>query len=122
MLKFFSALRLRQFLALLFSVCVLVIVLDEIEAPLTNATIVQVAPKLTYLRAVEVQSVKEMPKLQALALVEPVKALQIIAQVSGQVLSVADEFQRGKLLPGEQQLMSIDPLRAQVAAAQAQAD
>ena len=121
MFKFFSSLRFRQFLAVLISLWLLVVVLDQIDAPVVNTESAIVAQP-TYLSAVPVKHVQSMPKLARLALVEPVKALQIVAQVSGQVISVSSDFQRGKSLAEESQLMSIDPLRAEVALGQAQAE
>jgi len=120
MLNFFTHLRFRQFLALFCSLFILLLVLDEIEMPVANVK-ASIPTEPIYLSAVDVKAVEKMPKLLSLAKVEPVKRLQIIAQVAGQVISVTDDFKRGLSLPDDRQLMSIDPLRAKAAVAQAQA-
>ena len=120
MIRFICHLRVRQSLALLVALFILLVVLDELEkstiapAQTKNTTIIPLVSQAA------IESVEHMPTLQRLAYVEPVKVSQITPQVSGRVIEISKTFKKGILLSKHNKLLKIDPLPYQISLAQAQ--
>lgn len=121
MRSFFLPLRARQTIAFVISLVILLLVLDELNAPshaLSEQAIVKQAIMVSVIKA---EPLSTLPKLEKLGYVEPVKLTQITSQVQGEIIAIANHFKKGRLLKPQQHLLTIDPLAYQVALAEAQA-
>ncbi|WGV98346.1 HlyD family efflux transporter periplasmic adaptor subunit [Vibrio sp. YMD68] len=120
MFKYLFHVRVRQVLAFLGALFILLMVLDDLEksvaapAPAQNTTITPLVSP------VAIEPVTDMPTLQRLAFVEPVKVSQITPQVSGTIIEISEAFRKGMVLPKGKTLLKIDPLPYQITLAQAQ--
>lgn len=119
MFRFFISLRFRQFVAFLFSLFLLVVVLDTLEAPSTRTESTPVHSPLLEIPVVALETVDTLPRIQRLGTVEPIKQNEITAQVSGQIIAISKAFQRGQLLNNGQWLITVDPLPYQLAVSEA---
>lgn len=124
MMRVISSLRVRQTIATIFAVFVLLVVLDELEgAEQTNISsqLSKSEPSLHVASVVSSKPVAVIPSLTRLGYVEPLKITEIMSDVSGRVISVTDSFRKGQLLDQNSTLLQLDPLPYKVALANAQA-
>ncbi|NOU52054.1 HlyD family efflux transporter periplasmic adaptor subunit [Pseudoalteromonas sp. JBTF-M23] len=123
MKRIFSSLRVRQAIATVFALFILLVVLDELEkaeqanvmSPATNSE-----PSLHVASVVEIKPISQLPSLMRLGYVEPLKITEVMSDVSGRIVSVTDSFRKGQLLDKNSALLHVDPLPYRVALANAQ--
>ncbi|MGF1763269.1 efflux RND transporter periplasmic adaptor subunit [Aliivibrio kagoshimensis] len=107
-------------MAFLFSLFLLVVVLDTLEAPSTRSESTPVRSPLLETPVVALEAVDSLPRIERLGTVEPIKQNEITTQVSGQIIAISKTFQRGQLLNKGEWLIAIDPLPYQLAVSEAQ--
>ncbi|SFD09445.1 efflux RND transporter periplasmic adaptor subunit [Pseudoalteromonas denitrificans] len=120
--KFITHLKVRQSIAFLISLFILLIVIDELAAQDFSQSPKAPIKKVFTASIIKAQPVDKMPKIQLLAMVEPIKESQITAQVSGKVTQISDDLRLGRSLRENKPLLVIEPFAYQVALAQAKAD
>jgi multidrug efflux pump subunit AcrA (membrane-fusion protein) len=121
MIKLFQNLKVRQSIAFIFSLFVLLVVLDELEAAGLTPLINDNSKRVVSASITTAQLVNVLPNLNLLASVEPIKLSQITSQVSGKVIKISNALRPGSTLQKDRQLLTIDPLPYQVAVAEADA-
>ncbi|MCP4323095.1 MAG: HlyD family efflux transporter periplasmic adaptor subunit, partial [Alteromonadales bacterium] len=99
---------------------ILLMVFDELESAVPAPVHTHKTAIIPLVSQVAIKSVVQMPTLQRLAYVNPIKVSQITPQVSGTVIEISDTFKKGILLSKHEKLLKIDPLPYQVTLAQAQ--
>jgi multidrug efflux pump subunit AcrA (membrane-fusion protein) len=123
MKSIFSSLRVRQVIATMIALFLLLVVLDELEkAEQANisAPIKSLSPSLHVASIIDIQPIEQRPQAMRLGYVEPLKMTELMSDVSGRIISVTPSFRRGKLLKKHNPLIYVDPLPYQVALANAQ--
>ncbi|MFT5755690.1 MAG: hypothetical protein ACI9LM_000402 [Alteromonadaceae bacterium] len=121
MIKLFQHLKVRQSIAFIFSLFILLVVLDELDAAGVPTLINDNSKKIVSASIISAQSVNNLPNMDLLASVEPIKLSQITSQVSGKVIHFSEALRPGSSLLKNQLLLTIDPLPYQVAVAEANA-
>ena len=119
MIKVFKTVKFRQGIAFLVSAFLLLVVLDELGAEGYQEKEKLILEQAPITSVIEAKSTTELPKMQLLATVKPIKLSQINAQVSGKIISISDDLRQGRTLLKGQQLLTIEPLPYQVALAEA---
>ena len=119
MVKVFKTLKFRQGIAFLVSVFILLVVFDELGAEDYQEKEKLIIAKAPITSVIKVKSITELPKMQLLATVNPIKLSQVNAQVSGKIISISDNLRQGRTLLKGQELLRIEPLPYQVALAEA---
>lgn len=117
---FFMKLRVRQSFAFAAGLFLLLIVLDELES-LGDPVYEKAVNNLPFSTvSIMAKPASDIPKLQRLGTVEPIKLSNLTSQVSGRVLRVSPHFKKGKLINAGQQLLTIDPLPYKVVVSEAE--
>ncbi|MGC9491106.1 efflux RND transporter periplasmic adaptor subunit [Vibrio genomosp. F10] len=120
MLKTIFHVRVRQIFAFSMAMFILLVVLDDLEKSTIVPAPIKSSTSVPLVSAVAIEPITQMPTLQRLAFVEPVKVSQITPQVSGTIIEISESFRKGMLLPKGKALLKIDPLPYQITLAQAQ--
>ena len=121
MVKLIQSLKVRQSIAFIFSLFILLAVLEELDAEGISPSIPDTSKNIISASIVTAQLAVALPKLDFLARVEPIKLSQITSQVSGKVINISSALRPGRSLLKDQKLLTIDPLSYQVATAEANA-
>jgi multidrug efflux pump subunit AcrA (membrane-fusion protein) len=121
MFKLFQHLKVRQSIAFIFSLFILLVVLDELEAAGLTPIINDNNKRVVSASIITAQQVTGLPSLDLLASVDPIKLSKITSQVSGKVINISSALRPGSTLLKDRQLLTIDPLPYQVAVAEANA-
>jgi multidrug efflux pump subunit AcrA (membrane-fusion protein) len=119
-MKLLKSLKLRQSVAFVASLFVVLVVLDELAAsPISTSSKAKPRTHLTT-KVITAQPVTELPGLQRLGSVEPVRESHLTAQVSGRVTHISKAFKKGNMLNQGQLLISIEPLNYEISLAEAE--
>ena len=122
MYRFITHIRTRQSLALLFSLFLLLVVLDELAVAPSQSLESVPEPKVVSILVVETETVNYQPGKKLLGEIVPVKRSLITSQVSGKVIEILPKFQKGVMLAKGTELARIEPLPFELALLNAKAD
>jgi len=121
MVKFFQHLKVRQGLAFILSLVILLAVIEELGVTETLSSVNNDNKKIVSASVVTAQHVNNLPKIALPATVEPIKLSQITSQVSGKITNISTALRPGRTLIKNQLLLTIDPIPYHVAVAEANA-